>query len=131
MDSGRLLRRATIAALVIATLAVSASGCAVAESPGYAGEPTAAGQPLTVDRTDGSDIRAWSAGDLLIVTTTGSGSCPSVPVIDEIDDGHQLVSLTTSVPYSQGACTSDSVPRTFELDAGRDLSGYTVQVAAD
>ncbi len=130
MNVGQPLARLA-GALVIAVAALSVSGCSVPEPPGYAGEPTATGLPLTVDGPPGSEIQAWVDRDALVVTTVGSGSCPVVPVITEIDEGERVVMLSTSIPNAQGACTADSSPRTFELDAGRDLEGFTVQVTAD
>lgn len=122
-------RTAAAAALLIAAL-VSLAGCA-AGPPGYPGTPTATGQPLRVDGPAESGISAWSLGESLVVTTTGSGSCPVVPDIDEIDDDERRVYLHTSVPNAQGPCTADSSPRTFELDAGRNLTGFSVQITAD
>ncbi len=54
-----------------------------------------------------------------------------VPAIEKIDDDERRVSLPTSIPNAQGSCTADSAPRTFELDAGRDLTGVTVQAMAE
>jgi len=117
--------------VLLTALAISAAGCASLDAPGYPGAPTASGQPLVVDAPADSEISAWSDGDLLVVTTIGSGSCPVVPVIEEVDENARRVTLSTSIPNTQGACTADSSPRTFELDAGRDLAGFTVRVTGN
>lgn len=54
-----------------------------------------------------------------------------IPVLEEIDAETRRVALSTSIPNMQGPCTTDSVTRTFQLEAGRDLSGFTVQVTTD
>lgn len=115
--------------MILFVALVSVAGCAALTAPGYPGTPTASGQPLVVDAPAGSEVRAWADGDLLVVTTIGSGSCPRVPVIEKVDEDEQRLSVSTSVPNAQGACTADSSPRTFELDAGRDLTGFTVRVS--
>jgi len=131
-------RRAAAVGVIVATVALVGSGCVASEPPGYFGEPTMAGESLEVENSDGSQLpgdgsrlRAWSRGKQLIVTTNGSGSCPLIPVLEEIDAEKRQVSLSTSIPNLQGPCTTDSVFRTFELEAGRDLSGFTVQVATE
>ncbi|WP_341940350.1 hypothetical protein [Microbacterium sp. LWH10-1.2] len=121
-------RRENVGFLLVCTAVVSLVGCAPTEVPGYLGEPTTAGQPLPVNVDEGAEVQAWWAGETLIVTTVGSGSCPVVPVIADVDEDKQTITLTTEILNSSGACTADSTPRTFELDAGRDLDGFTVQV---
>lgn len=124
--------RARALALMLAVssgLLAACSGPAAPGAPGYAGEPTASGIALVVEGVGNESVRAWADGDLLIVTTHGSGSCPTVPQLESVNEGERTVSLSTSVPNSKGPCTADLAPHTFEFEAGRDLSGYAVQVA--
>lgn len=128
-----LTRRGSAVSLVIVG-SVYVSGCSVPEPPGYAGEPTASGEMLTVEGVVGEEVawgtpvRAWARDDLLVITTIGSGSCPLVPELEKVDPERQRITISTSVPGKDGPCTADSVPRTFEFDAGGDLRGYTVEV---
>lgn len=120
--------REIIGMVLLCTASVGMVGCAPAEAPGYLGQPTTAGQPLPVVSEEGVGVQAWWTGETLIVTTVGSGSCPVVPAITEIDEVELTVVLSADIPNASGACTADSTPRTFELDAGRGLEGFTVQV---
>lgn len=127
----RLSRRPGLASLLVLGTITFMSGCASATLPGYAGEPTSSGEPLIVEGAASDEsIRAWAREDVLVITTIGSGSCPLVPALDKVDHDRELITVSTSIPNREGACTADSAPRTFELNGGRDLSGYAVQVTA-
>lgn len=124
-----LFARAGALALIAGVGAVSLTACVPQEEiPGYPGEPTRSGEPLRVE-TDGDwDVRAGVSGHLLIVTTTGSGSCPFIPQLEQIDDAAEQVLLMTSTSKPGGPCTANVAPHTVELDMGRDVSGYTVHI---
>ncbi|PYD00963.1 hypothetical protein B4U78_008215 [Microbacterium esteraromaticum] len=62
------------------------------------------------------------------MTTIGSGSCPTVPRLEHISESEKLIELSTSIPGRHGDCTADLAPRTFELDAARDVTGFAVSV---
>jgi hypothetical protein len=127
----------TLQRVVLVSSAIMAAGCVLTgcsqptEAPGYGGEPTAIGEALVVEGVTGDQVRAWIMDDTLVVTTMGSGSCPLVPEVDDIDEERRVVALTTNVFDPTGSCTADLGPRTFELDTeGRDLSGFTVEVTS-
>lgn len=63
-----------------------------------------------------------------MVTTVGSGSCPTVPGLEHINAGEKLIELSTSIPGRRGDCTADLAPRTFVIDAARDVTGFTGSV---
>lgn len=127
--SASAFRAFAIALICVGALATS--GCAPEAVPGHAGEPTVAGEPLHVENPKGWDVRAWADGETLVVTTEGSGSCPYVPTIDEVDQERHQVAISVSMHNPDGACSDDLVMRTFDLDAGRSLVGYAVQVSID
>lgn len=108
---------------------VGCSTSTIPETPGYPGEPTGTGVPLVVEGSDGESIQAWAREKLLIVTTFGSGSCPAVPRLERIEEDEAAALITITIPNRKGPCTADLAPRTFELEAGRDLNGYVVRVA--
>jgi hypothetical protein len=132
MSDVKILHRVMFASSVIVVAGCILTGCSQpTEAPGYGGEPTATGETLFVKGTTADRVRAWALDDTLIVTTMGSGSCPLVPEVHDIDDERQVIVLTTSVFDPTGSCTADLGPRTFDLDAeGRDLSGFTVEVTS-
>ena len=119
------------AGLAIAALALSACSPSEPDHGGVRGEPTLTGQALVVtgiDETDdglGPTVLAWATDGYLVVTTLGSGSCPWIPTIDEI--GAETVALTLDAD-TEGPCTADLGPTTFELPVDQDLAGYTVDV---
>ncbi len=121
----------TAAGLAIAALALSACGPSEPDHGGVRGEPTLTGQALVVtgiDETDdglGPTVRAWATDGYLVVTTLGSGSCPNIPEIDEITDDTVALSISSD---TEGPCTADLGPTTFELPVDQDLAGYTVDV---
>ncbi|WP_100813857.1 hypothetical protein [Microbacterium lacus] len=126
-------RRAGVAAVGIAIAALALSSCADPEPDhgGVRGEPTLTGQALVVTGIDettdplGPAVRAWYSDGTLVVTTLGSGSCPGVPSIEEIGDDTVILSVVSN---SEGPCTADLGPTTFELPVDQDLAGYTVDV---
>lgn len=125
----RRLRALFIAALTCGV----ASGCsspALDQPPGVPGEPSNPGDALAVKSDLGERVSAWAKGNTLTVTTVGSGSCPIVPELQRISGSENLVELSTSIPGQHGNCTADLAPRTFEIDAGRDLTGFTVSVTS-
>lgn len=126
-------RRLGLAAAGLAVAALALSACAESEPDhgGVRGEPTLTGQALVVTGIDetpdplGPEVRAWATDGYLVVTTLGSSSCPNIPEIDEITD--DTVSLSVS-SETEGPCTADLGPTTFELPVDQDLAGYTVDV---
>jgi hypothetical protein len=70
----------------------------------------------------------WARGSTLTVTTVGSGSCPTVPELERINAGEKVIELSTAIPGRHGDCTADLAPRTFVIDAPRDVTGFTVSV---
>ena len=121
------------AVLVVAALAVTLLVGCEAELPdrsggGYIGTPTAPGVPLAVSGVGPDVAQAWASGETLVVTTIGSGSCPSIPVVEGVDHDGKRVELLLEAPDGEGPCTADMGPTTFEFDQGRDLTGYTVEV---
>lgn len=122
------------AGLAAAALALSACGSSEPGHGGVQGEPTLTGQALLVtgieESTDvmGPAVRAWATDGYLVVTTLGSGSCPSIPQIEDIGD--DTLTLTVTSDY-EGPCTADLGPTTFELPVDQDLAGYTVDVRSE
>ncbi|WP_396642734.1 hypothetical protein [Microbacterium sp.] len=127
------IRRTTLVAvgLAVAALALSACGPSEPDHGGVRGEPTLTGQALVVtgieESTDGMGpaVRAWATDGYLVVTTLGSGSCPNIPEIDDITDDTVSLSISSE---TEGPCTADLGPTTFELPVDQDLAGYTVDV---
>ncbi|MGZ0069184.1 hypothetical protein [Microbacterium sp. Yaish 1] len=125
---GRFRYRAL--ALMVALTNIFLTACAPRAGealPGYAGTPTAVGTPLSIT-SDGSKVDAWAVGDLLVITTHGSGSCPWEPELVEINEEARHAAIEISVSNGDGPCTADMSPRTFEVHAGRDLTSYTLEV---
>lgn len=126
-------RRLALAAAGLAVAAFALSACADSEPShgGVRGEPTLTGQALVVTGIDetpdplGPEVRAWATDGHLVVTTLGSSSCPNVPEIDDIGDDTIALSISSD---TEGPCTADLGPTTFELPVDRDLAGYTVNV---
>lgn len=128
-------RKVGIVAVSVTIAALTLSACGSSEPEpdhgGVRGEATLTGQALVVTGIDeasdglGPRVRAWATDGYLVVTTLGSGSCPWVPTIDEI--GAETVALTLDAD-TEGACTADLGPTTFELPVDQDLAGYTVDV---
>lgn len=118
-------RGGILSALVVCVLALA--GCAISSPPGYAGMPTNSGVELPVLGAD-NGVQAWSVDGTLVVTTFGSGSCPAVPTVQEVDAAHRLIVIAITVPNRAGPCTADSTPRTFDLAVGEDLDGFSIAV---
>jgi hypothetical protein len=120
--------------------ALVALGALTACSPAqqwYAGGPSESGTALDVNvvappNTAGVILppppSAITVGQKLVLTVYGSSSCPPVPHIDGYEDGSMIVNVSLGPPSSNGPCTADIGPSTFELETDRDLDGFSVQV---
>ncbi|MEJ6555997.1 hypothetical protein PQI51_13295 [Microbacterium esteraromaticum] len=125
------VRRRLRMVFVVCLVGAVASGCSTPPPerlPGSPGEPTNPGNALEVESELGQPVSVWARGSILTVTTIGSGSCPTVPRLEHISESEKLIELSTSIPGRHGDCTADLAPRTFELDAARDVTGFAVSV---
>lgn len=128
-------RKIGAAAIGVATAALALSACSGTDAEpdhgGVRGEPTLTGQALVVTGIDettdplGPAVRAWYSDGNLVVTTLGSGSCPNIPEIEDIRDDTVTLTLESE---TEGPCTADLSPTTFELPVDQDLAGFTVEV---
>ena len=116
-------------------MALLLAGCAQAEAtpPGVAGEPSAPGLRLSVDGYDDdprgfpAPVRAYADPGVLTVVTTGSGSCPAVAELVEVDQSTLTVVISIST-WPRVECTADLAPRTFDLPVSQNLDGFSVTV---
>ena len=112
----------------------SGSGSDVTASPTPtpgAAQP-AGSTPLAVEGLDDETVpgdedavQAWAGPDTLTITSYGSSSCPNIPTILNIDESAARVDVEL-VTNSEGPCTADFAPTTFNLPIQQDIAGFTV-----
>lgn len=127
------VRRLSRVGFVVCLVCAVAPGCSSSPPerlPGSPGEPSNPGFALVVESELGQPVSVWARGSTLTVTTVGSGSCPTVPELEHISASEKSIELSTSMPGRHGDCTADLAPRTFEIDAARDVTGFTVSVTS-
>ena len=116
-------------------IALLLAGCVQAEEtpPGVAGEPSTPGLRLFVDgyeddpRGFPAAVRAYVDPGVLTVVTTGSGSCPDVAELVEVDPSTLTVVISIST-WPRVECTADLVPRMFVLPVSQNLDGFSATV---
>lgn len=120
---------AVLISLVVLSACASSSDTGVTEEfPGYPGQPTTAGEPLAIRGSD--SVQAWAVDELLVITTRGSSSCPTIPEVTDLDPDSGVVSVVLTGDF-EGPCTADDATRTFEIPVDRDLDGFVVEVTID
>lgn len=134
MESAKGSATAGWLSFISAALMMLMSGCsaAPAEPPGDPGEPADPGTRLEVrgyedEPNSPASVRAYASDESLVVITSGSSSCPSIPEILAVESEKQVVEIALTA-WPADVCTADLAPRTFTLDAARDLTGFTVEV---
>lgn len=114
------------------TSSASAAPTPGASTPTPVPTPPTAAVPLDVQNPESGDpdgfdqVQAWATPDILTVTSYGSSSCPNIPSITSVDDSARLVNIEL-VSDSEGPCTADLAPTTFNISVEQDFTGYTVR----
>lgn len=128
--------RGACALVLVSIMAVTTAACAANEgplgsAPGTIATPDGLQHELTVVGAPQHDVRAWAVGQALVVTTRGLASCPWVPTVAEIDAPNSRILIEVQAFGVDGPCTTAEGEATFELEIGRDVSDYVVEVAGE
>jgi hypothetical protein len=127
--------RATIAASAVALGLAASSGCAHNDISTVAvthSQPSTAMAPPARDKNgDQLPQLRWNSGHQLILTTWGSGTCPSLPTsVSMQSDQRIVIGLASNYGRDDVGCTADLSPTDSVILAPSGLDASKPAVAA-